>query len=183
MAKRIHAEITDEAAQAFKQALKIRDHREAQLADDKHFKGVGLCAICDEYEKLVAIVDTALDVMPWQLSPVDVVDVPAPPMWPAGKQADWDRARDQHVVHARAAKVPPLTKALITDACRGQAAVRWCERHNKIPDGPNIGQPFRLLEFQRNILRDVYGDPAYWRAVDAVLKKRRRSSSIRSGEV
>jgi hypothetical protein len=49
---RINAEISEEAAQAFKQALKIRDHREAQLADDKHCKGVGLCEICDEYERL-----------------------------------------------------------------------------------------------------------------------------------
>jgi hypothetical protein len=74
MAKRVHAEITNEAAQAFKQALKLRDHREAQLADDKHCRGVGLCEICDEYEQLVTIVNTALDVEPWELSPVDVID-------------------------------------------------------------------------------------------------------------
>ena len=60
-----------------------RDHREAQLADDKHCKSVGVCEICDEYEKLVAVVDTALDVKPWQLSPVDVIDGPALPMWTA----------------------------------------------------------------------------------------------------
>jgi len=45
-------------------------------------------------------VDTALDIKPDQLSPVDVFDGPAPPMWSAGKQADWDRARDQHVLLA-----------------------------------------------------------------------------------
>jgi len=43
MAKRVHAEITGEVAQAFKQALKLRDHREAQLADDKHCVA-GRCA-------------------------------------------------------------------------------------------------------------------------------------------
>ena len=66
---RINAEISEEAAQAFKQALKIRGHREAQLADDKHCRGVGLCEVCDEYERLVAMVNTALDVKPWELSP------------------------------------------------------------------------------------------------------------------
>lgn len=32
-----------------------------QLADDKFCKSVGRCETCDEYEKLVAIVDAALD--------------------------------------------------------------------------------------------------------------------------
>jgi hypothetical protein len=118
-------------------------------------------------------VDTALNVKPWQLSPVDVVDGPAPPMWSADMQANWDRARDQHVALAKAAKMEPLKKALLTDACRGQINVRWAERHCKIPDGPNVGHPFRLWEFQRDIIRKIYADPAYWQAVDAVLKKRR----------
>ena len=48
---RIRAELSEETAQAFKQALKLRNHREEQLADDKHCKGVGLCEICDEYER------------------------------------------------------------------------------------------------------------------------------------
>jgi hypothetical protein len=91
---RTRAEIPEEVATAFKQALKVRDHRETQLADAEHCRGVGLCSACDEYERLVAIVNTALAVQPWQLSPVDVVDGPPPPMWKDQEQADWDRARD-----------------------------------------------------------------------------------------
>jgi len=162
---RVHAEINNEAAQAFKQALKIRGHREAQLADDKHCRGVGLCEVCDEYERLVAMVNTALDVKPWELSPVDVIDGPPPPMWSTGEQADWDRARDQHVALAKAGRMKPLRKALLTDACRGHCNVRWVERYGEIPDGPNVGKPFRLLEFQRDIVREIYADPAYWAAV------------------
>ena len=128
----------------------LRDHRETQLADDKHCKGVGLCEICDEYERLVAVVDTALDVKPFELSPLDVIDGPAPPMWSANEQAFWDRARDQHVTLAKAAKMKPVRKGLLTDGCRGQANVRWAERYAKIPDGPSVGQPFRMLEFQRD---------------------------------
>ena len=79
----------------------LRDHRETQLADDKHCKGVGLCEICDEYERLVAVVDNAPDVKPFELSPLDVIDAPAPPMWSANEQAFWDRARDQHVTPRR----------------------------------------------------------------------------------
>jgi hypothetical protein len=121
---RIRAEMSDEVATAFRQALKIRNHREEQLADDKHCKGVGLCEMCDKYERLVAIVNTALDVRPWQVSPVDVVDAPAPPMWKDREREGWDRAREQHVALAKVAKMKPLKKALLTDACRGQAAIR-----------------------------------------------------------
>jgi hypothetical protein len=170
--RRSHAEIPDEVAQAFKQALKIRDHREAQLADGEHCRGVGLCQTCDEYERLVAIVNTTLDVKSWETSPVDVFDSPGPPMWTDREQADWDRARDQHVALARAATMKPVKKGLLTDGCRAQANVRWVERYNKIPDGPDVGKPFRLWEFQRDIIREIYGDPAYWQAVDAVLKAR-----------
>src|SRR5262245_35470180 len=101
MAKRIHAEINNEVAQAFKEALKLRGHREAQLANDSHCNGVGVCQTCDEYERLVAVVDSALDVKPWELSPVDVFDSTAPPMWNDKEQADWDRARDRHVLLAK----------------------------------------------------------------------------------
>ena len=80
---RIRAELSEETAQTFRQALKIRDHREAQLADGEHCQGVGLCEVCDKYERLVAIVDTARDIKTWELSPVDVIDGPALPMWTA----------------------------------------------------------------------------------------------------
>jgi len=133
---RIRSELDEETAQAFKQALKLRNHREAQLADDKCCKGVGRCEICDEYEKLVAIVNTALDVRSWQLSPVDVFDGPPPPMWSAVEQAEWDRAREQHVALAKAAGMEPRKKGLLTDACRGQLNIRWIERYGEIPDGP-----------------------------------------------
>jgi hypothetical protein len=35
-------------------------------------------------------------------------------------------------------------------------------------------KPFRLLEFQRGIVRNIYGDSSYWQAVDAVMKNGRR---------
>jgi hypothetical protein len=117
-----------------------------------------------------------MDVQPWQLSPPDVFDGPAPPMWTAGEQAEWDRAREKHVALAKAAGIKPREKGLLTDGCRGHLSVRWGERYCKIPDGPNVGQPIRLWEFQRDIIRKVYGDPAYWQAVDAVLKKKRRAA-------
>ena len=97
-------------------------------------------------------------------------------MWDDREKAAWARARDQHVMLAKSAKMKPLEKALLTDGCRGQANVRWIERHNKIPDGPNVGQPFRLWEFQRDIIRGIYSDSAYWKAVDAVLKKKGRAA-------
>jgi len=172
---RVRAELDEETAQAFKEALKLRGHREDELADAKQCKGIGQCEICDEYERLVAIVDAALDLHAGQISPVDVVDAPAPPMWKAAMQADWDRARAQHVALAKAAGISPREKLLFTDACRGQMAIRWMERHCFIPDGPSVGKPFHLWPFQREIIRGIYADPEYWRGIDAMLKKMRAS--------
>ena len=73
-------------------------------------------------------------------------------------------------------QLEPVKKGLLTDGCRAQLNVRWIERYCKIPDGPNVGKPLRLWEFQRDIIRGIYGDPAYWQAVDAVLKKKRRAA-------
>ena len=50
------------------------------------------------------------------------------------------------------------------------------ERHGRIPDGPLVGQPFRLQEFQRDIIRSIDGDSRYWQAVDPVLKKKGRAA-------
>jgi hypothetical protein len=171
---RVNVELADEVVDAFRQALKSREHRERQLADFRCCRGLGLCGICNEYERLVAIVDTALGVRPSKLSPVDVIYGPAPPTWTADEQADWDRARDQHLELAEAAKIEPRRKALLTDACRGHCNVRWIERHCLVPDGPLVGQPFRLHEFQRDIIRKIYADPSYWQAVDAAMKNRRK---------
>jgi hypothetical protein len=88
-------------------------------------------------------------------------------------EADWDRARDMHVELAKAAGTKPRTRALLTDACRGQANVRWIERYGEVPDGPSVGEPFRLLEFQREVIRGIYSDPSYWAAVNLVVKKKR----------
>jgi len=150
---RINAEISEEAAQAFKKALEIRDHREAQLANGDHCQGAGSCSSCDEYERLVALVDTALNIQPQELSPIDVFDAPAPPMWKDRQKEDWDRARAQHVALAKAAGIAPRQKGLLTDGCRAQANIRWIERYGKYPDGLFVGKPFRLHEFQRDIIR------------------------------
>jgi len=168
--------LPDEVIDAFRQALKLREHRETQIANHKHCPGAGRCETCDEYEKLVAVVNTALEIRPYELSPVDVFDASAPPMWKEEWQTRWDRAREKHLMLAKAAKMQPVRKGLLTDGCRGQCNVRWIERYGRIPDGPAVGQPFRLYEFQRDIIRQIYAQPEYWQAVDAVLKKKGRAA-------
>ena len=84
---RARADLSEAVAASFRQALKLRDHREAQIADGKRCKGVGLCEVCDQYERLVAIVNAAVGVKASELSPVDVIDGPAPPMWTDHQQA------------------------------------------------------------------------------------------------
>jgi hypothetical protein len=99
-----------------------------------------------------------------------VFDASPPPLWKDEEKAAWDRAREKHVMLVEAAKMKPV-RGLLTDACHGHLNVRWVERYCKIPDGSSVGKPFRLEEFQRDIIRQIYGDPGYWQAVDAVLKK------------
>ena len=41
-----------------------------------------------------------------------------------------------------------------------------------MPDGPDVAKPFRLRQFQRDVINGIYSDNAYRQAVDAVLKKR-----------
>ena len=126
--------------------------------------------------------DTALGIQSWQLSPVDVFDVPAPPMWKTTKQADWDRARVQHVALATAAGIEPVRKMLLlTDGCRGQLNIRWIERYGRIPDGPRVGQRLHMWPFQRDIIRGIYCQPEYWQAVDAVLKQKRAEQRAAGG--
>src|SRR5262245_46625307 len=165
--------ISGAAAEAFKKALGLRDHREEQIADHEACPGIGLCTTCGDYEKLIAIVSYELGLKPWDIYPVDVGDVPPPPFWHAKQQAAWDRARGLHIRLCEVAQIEPVKKLLLTDADQGQINIRWIERNAFVPDGPNVGQPFRLLDFQREIIRGIYSDPVYWRGVAAVLKKRR----------
>lgn len=39
-------------------------------------------------------------------------------------------------------------------------AIEWIERLCRVPKGPAVGQPVRLLEFQREILRGIFDNPA-----------------------
>ena len=70
---RTNVELPDEVVDAFRQALKLRDHRERQLEDGERCAGIGGCATCDEYERLVGIVDSALGVRPTEID-AQVVD-------------------------------------------------------------------------------------------------------------
>jgi hypothetical protein len=94
-------------------------------------------------------------------------------MWAAEERAGWDRARDQHVALAKAAKIKPLKKALITDVCRGQANVRWVERHGEIPRSERREACPAARIPARGYPADLSRSPRYWAAVTTVLKKKR----------
>lgn len=42
---------------------------------------------------------------------------------------------------------------------RGAQAVRWIEAHCRVPEGKDVGQPFRLRPWQKKVIRSIYDDP------------------------
>jgi len=170
------ATISNAAAEAFKKALRLRDHREDQIVNAKACPGIGLCETCASYEQAVAVVSRELGLKPWEINPVDVGDVPHPRFWNAKRQAAWDRARGLHVRLCEVAKIETVKKLRLTDVDQGVMNIRWIERNAFVPDGPDIGKPFRLRQFQRDVINGIYSDDGYRQAVQAVLKKRRRAA-------
>ena len=94
------------------------------------------------------------------------------PPWNDKQKEAWDRAREWHVRLCKAAKIKPVMKLRLTDVDQGVMNIRWIERNARVPDGPDVGKPFRLRQFQRDVITGIYSDDAYRQAVDAVLKKR-----------
>lgn len=42
---------------------------------------------------------------------------------------------------------------------RGERVIQFCERYLNQPEGDYVGQPLRLMEFQKKFIRDVYDNP------------------------
>lgn len=53
---------------------------------------------------------------------------------------------------------------------RAERNIRWIEAHCYVPDGKYVGQPFELREFQKAIIRGIYGQPTR-RAIFSVGRK------------
>ena len=45
-------------------------------------------------------------------------------------------------------------------ATRGEKVCQFIERYRLIPEGSKVGQPIKLLDFQRKFVLDVYDNPA-----------------------
>ena len=43
---------------------------------------------------------------------------------------------------------------------RGEKVCRFIERYCRVPEGVLLGQPVRLLDFQKRFILDVYDNPA-----------------------
>ena len=42
---------------------------------------------------------------------------------------------------------------------RGDRNIAWIERHCIIPEGKFVGQPVRLAEFQKRVIKGIYDTP------------------------
>ena len=41
----------------------------------------------------------------------------------------------------------------------GTEAIDWIQKYCRIPEGKNVGQPLKLLQFQKKIIRAIYNKP------------------------
>jgi phage terminase large subunit-like protein len=62
---------------------------------------------------------------------------------------------------------------------RGEKVCQFIERYCLIPEGSKVGQPIKLLDFQRKFVLDVYDNPAGTsRAYLSVARKNGKSALI-----
>lgn len=149
-------QITPQAVETFTRAYHLRDHREQQLADGDACPGRGRCEKCDEYEAHVIELDRLLGLAPHEQSPLDVMVSKPPPWFNAQAAAAWTKASGFRTALREAAGLPDV-KMDIFELSRPQRNIRWTERHCHVPEGPDVGRPVRLREWQRDEIRRIYG--------------------------
>ena len=146
-----------EAAKLFAEALKLRDHREDAIDDDRSCPGRGRCGTCDHYEELVAKIANILGLSVDEVHPIDVGDIEPPPWWELNQIEAWEGARRLYVDLCAAAGVEPQRRLAMREFDEGQTIVRWIERMIPVPAGlSGSGVPLRLRGWQRDIVRRIY---------------------------
>src|SRR5262245_14641634 len=116
--------INQRAIDAFTTALPLRLHREQQIGDDTACEGIEACPICAEYEDNLAVIAAELKLRPWEMSPVDVANVPPPPGLNKQDATQWESARELYVELCRAAGLTPATRCEISDGIRSHNNIR-----------------------------------------------------------
>ena len=62
---------------------------------------------------------------------------------------------------------------------RGERVCKFVESYCRVPEGTHVGQPMRLLEFQRRFILDIYDNPAGTsRAYLSIARKNGKSATI-----
>jgi hypothetical protein len=169
-----HFKVSLAAAEAFREAMPLRPHREQALADHSACAGVDGCEKCATYEDYVQVITRELDLGVYSFHPIDAADVPSAPWFDAAQAQEWDRARELYLALCEAADVKPVKRVEIGDLIWANVVLRWIERTMRVPDGSTVGKRLRLREFQRNIVRKTYGSGfgKHAETVQAALKKR-----------
>jgi hypothetical protein len=147
-----------EAAKLLAEALKLRDHREDAIDDDRSCPGRGRCGTCDHYEELVAKIANILGLSVDEVHPIDVGDIEPPPWWELNQIEAWEGARRLYVDLCAAGGVEPQRRLSMREFDEGQITVRWIERMCPVPGGlVGSGEPLRLRDWQRAVVKKIYG--------------------------
>ena len=59
---------------------------------------------------------------------------------------------------------------------RSEAVIAFIEKFLTVPEGAHVGQPVRLRDWQKEIIREIYGSPTRRAIVSLARKNGRRSS-------
>ena len=60
---------------------------------------------------------------------------------------------------------------------RGDRVIRFCERYLVVPEGMHVGQPVKLRDWQRRIIKDIYDTPTR-RAIVSLARKNGKTALI-----
>jgi hypothetical protein len=145
-----------EAVTAFRDAMRLRSHREATLHNIKFCRGIDHCEDCLTYERAVEAITRLLEIEPDQRHAVDGYDTECPPEMGLDAE-DWENARQLHCMLASEAGIEPNRQVSIWDLDRAHINIRWIERAAFVPDGPHVGGRVRLRKWQRREVRKIYG--------------------------
>src|SRR5262245_7766759 len=63
-------------------------------------------------------------------------------------------------------------------ASRAEKVIRWIEKHCRIPEGKDVGKEVKLREWQKDIIRSIYDNPAGTRTAIITMGRKNAKTAL-----